>query len=139
MSTVVGVVMLIAGAFIVGFGLYVGFRLGEHNKLRDIQDALAATDAIQRQRDDMIGIVNKARVMYSCGADADPSKGKCNWCRACYIDRAIYAEATREEVYLALKALYDDTASYIEVNHLGGMDNQVMRQARAALAKKEQG
>ena len=35
----------------------------------------------------------------------------------------------------ALRMLYDETADYIHLNKLGGMDNQCMKLARAAIAK----
>ena len=39
------------------------------------------------------------------------------------------------ELLEALNGLYEDTAEYIRINHLGGMDNHWMVKARAALAK----
>lgn len=43
--------------------------------------------------------------------------------------------AAAPELLMALQMLYAETAEYIELNHLGGMDNQSMQLARAAIAK----
>ena len=54
---------------------------------------------------------------------------------------AVYGEADADliaaapDLLLALRMLYDETADYIRLNNLGGMDNQCMQLARAALAK----
>lgn len=45
-----------------------------------------------------------------------------------------HAAAVAAPLVEALQMLYDDTADYIKLNNLGGMDNQCMRLARAALA-----
>ncbi len=39
----------------------------------------------------------------------------------------------RDELREALQMLYSETADYIRLNNLGGMDNQCMKLARAAL------
>ena len=39
------------------------------------------------------------------------------------------------DLLMALRMLYDETADYIRLNNLGGMDNQCMQLARAAIAK----
>jgi len=43
--------------------------------------------------------------------------------------------AAAPDLLTALQMLYDKTADYIRLNNLGGMDNQCMQLARAALAK----
>lgn len=43
--------------------------------------------------------------------------------------------AAAPDLLLALQMLYDETADYIRLNNLGGMDNQCMQLARAALAR----
>ncbi len=43
--------------------------------------------------------------------------------------------AAAPELMTALQMLYDETADYIRLNNLGGMDNQCMQLARAALAR----
>lgn len=40
-----------------------------------------------------------------------------------------------DALLMALRMLYSETADYIRLNNLGGMDNQCMQLARAALAK----
>jgi hypothetical protein len=44
--------------------------------------------------------------------------------------------AEYRKVEMALQMLYAETADYIQLNKLGGMDNQCMRLARAALGKE---
>ena len=39
------------------------------------------------------------------------------------------------ELYRTLQQLHDNIAEYARINNLGGLDNQDMQQARAALAK----
>ena len=43
--------------------------------------------------------------------------------------------AAAPDLLEALKMLYDDTADYIKLNNLTGMDNHAMKAARAAIAK----
>ena len=43
--------------------------------------------------------------------------------------------AAAPDLLLALRMLHAETADYIRLNNLGGMDNQCMQLARAALAK----
>ena len=43
--------------------------------------------------------------------------------------------AAAPDLLMALEMLYSETADYIRLNNLGGMDNQCMRRARCALAK----
>ena len=43
--------------------------------------------------------------------------------------------AAAPDLLMALGMLYAETADYIRLNKLGGMDNQCMQLARAALAK----
>jgi hypothetical protein len=43
--------------------------------------------------------------------------------------------AAAPDLLKALQMLYDETADYIRMNNLGGMDNQCMQLARAALAR----
>ena len=43
--------------------------------------------------------------------------------------------AAAPDLLLALQMLYAETADYIQLNKLGGIDNQCMKLARAALAK----
>ena len=43
--------------------------------------------------------------------------------------------AAAPDLLEALRMLYDETADYIRLNNLGGMDNQCMQLARAALAR----
>lgn len=43
--------------------------------------------------------------------------------------------AAAPDLLVALRMLYDETADYIRLNNLGGMDNQCMQLARAALAR----
>ena len=43
--------------------------------------------------------------------------------------------AAAPDLLAALQMLYAETVDYIRMNNLGGMDNQCMRLARAALAK----
>ena len=45
--------------------------------------------------------------------------------------------AAAPDMLAALKMLYDETADYIRLNNLGGMDNQCMQLARAALARAD--
>ena len=40
-----------------------------------------------------------------------------------------------DALLMALRMLYSETADYIRLNNLGGMDNQCMQLARAALAR----
>ena len=42
--------------------------------------------------------------------------------------------AAAPDLLMALEMLYGDTADYIRLNNLGGMDNQCMKLARAAIA-----
>ena len=48
-------------------------------------------------------------------------------------DAALIAAAP--DLLMALHMLSDETADYIRLNNLGGMDNQCMQLARAALAR----
>lgn len=43
--------------------------------------------------------------------------------------------AASPDLLAALKMLHDNIAEYAALNHLGGFDNQDMRNARAAIAK----
>ena len=43
--------------------------------------------------------------------------------------------AAAPDLLAALQMLYDETADYIRLNSLGGMDNQCMQMARNALAR----
>ena len=43
--------------------------------------------------------------------------------------------AVAPDLLMALQMLYDETADYIRLNNMGGMDNQCMQLARAALAR----
>lgn len=50
------------------------------------------------------------------------------------------SEEVAAEVLAALKGLHDATVDYIQINHLGDPHhNQVMKAARAAIAKAEGG
>ena len=56
-----------------------------------------------------------------------------NFVAATEADACLIAAAP--ELLTALQMLYDETADYIRLNNLGGMDNQCMQLARAALAR----
>ena len=43
--------------------------------------------------------------------------------------------AAAPDLYEALEALHDDCVEYSRINNLGGEDNHVLKQARAALAR----
>ena len=43
--------------------------------------------------------------------------------------------AAAPDLLMALQMLYSETADYIRLNNLGGMDNQCMKLARAALVR----
>jgi hypothetical protein len=46
--------------------------------------------------------------------------------------------AAAPDLLMALQMLYDETADYIRLNNLGGMDNQCMQLARAALMRAQE-
>ena len=65
-----------------------------------------------------------------------PSISSADFDEACANARLI---AAAPELLMALQMLYDETADYIRLNNLGGMDNQCMRLARAAIAAATSG
>lgn len=55
------------------------------------------------------------------------------WLPVCGANARLIAAAP--DLLMALQMLYAETADYIRLNNLGGMDNQCMRLARCAIAK----
>jgi hypothetical protein len=51
----------------------------------------------------------------------------------CHANARLIAAAP--DLLMALQMLYEETADYVRLNNLGGMDNQCMQLARAAIAK----